>query len=66
MMPQDDGMQLDPQMLVPILNQKIGEAAIREAQLEAVVMQLQREKLQLEVTLEALKTAADEATEEKS
>ena len=59
-----DGMNLDPQIQVQVLQSKLAEAAIREAQLEVGVQQLLMEKQALLGRLEALEGVDVEVVED--
>lgn len=58
MIPQNDGVRLDPQALIAALSQKVGESAIREAQMEAAIAQLQAELLSVREELATYTEAA--------
>lgn len=59
----NEGMQLDPQTMNNVLLEKIGQAAIREAQLEAGIQQLLQDQENQAQVIAALKAAAEEAAE---
>jgi hypothetical protein len=62
MQPMSDGMDLNPEVLVQVLQNKLAQAAIRENQMEAAIQQLIMEKAQLE---QQLKDRAEETTPEQ-
>jgi len=47
MQPMSDGMNLDPQMHVQVLQNKLAQTAIREAQMETAIQQLMSENQEL-------------------
>ncbi len=47
MQPMSEGMNLDPQVLIAVQNERLAGGAIREAQLTAAVQQLTMENMQL-------------------
>ncbi len=50
MQPMTEGMNLDPQVLIAVQNERIAAGAIREAQLTAAVQQLTMEVMGLKET----------------
>lgn len=50
MQPMSDGMELNPQMHIQVLQNKLAQSAIREAQMETAIQQLLYEKSELEVS----------------
>ena len=63
MQPMSEGINLDPQVLMSVQNERIAASAIREAQLTAAVQQLTMENMQLKGQLEA--ATADVVVEEE-
>lgn len=63
MQPMSEGINLDPQVLLSVQNERIAAGAIREAQLTAAVQQLTMENMGLKGQLEA--ATADAAVEEE-
>jgi len=57
-----DGINLDPSVLIAVQNERLASAAIREAQLTAAVQQLTMENMRLE----ALVPKDEEVTEDAS
>ena len=51
MQPMSEGINLDPQTLIAVQNERIAAAAIREAQLTAAVQQLTMQVMRLEQQL---------------
>lgn len=67
----EQGMNLDPQVLISVQNERIAAAAMREAQLTAAVQQLTMEKIglaenidRLELLVTELKALVPEVEEE--
>ena len=67
----EQGMNLDPQILISVQNERIAAAAMREAQLTAAVQQLTMEKIglaenidRLELLVTELKALVPEVEEE--
>ena len=54
MQPMSEGINLDPQVLIAVQNERIAAAAMREAQLTAAVQQLTMENMGLKAANEAL------------
>ena len=50
----EQGMNLDPQVLISVQNERIAAAAMREAQLTAAVQQLTMEKIGLAENIDRL------------
>ena len=48
MQPMNEGINLDPQVLMQVQNERIAASAIREAQLTAAVQQLTMENMRLQ------------------
>ncbi len=66
MQPMTEGMNLDPQVLIAVQNERLAAGAIREAQLTAAVQQLTMELMQVREQLQTLsEVKADEAVEEE-
>ena len=51
--PQEDGMQLDPDILITTQNNFIAQARVKEVQMEAAIQQLRMENYQLRQSLAA-------------
>ncbi len=49
-----DGIEVNPDISIQVLHNKIAQAAIREAELEAAVQQLLGETNRLRLTMEAM------------
>ena len=62
MQPMNDGINLDPQILMQVQNERIAGAAIREAQLTAAVQQLTMENMSLQSANEGLTEQVKELT----
>ncbi len=62
MQPMSEGMNLDPQTLISVQNERIAAAAIREAQLTAAVQQLTMEKIGLLEKMDAQERQIRELT----
>ena len=62
MQPMSEGINLDPQILLSVQNERIAAAAIREAQLTAAVQQLTMENMGLTSANEALTEQVKELT----
>ena len=62
MQPMSEGINLDPQVLMSVQNERIAAAAIREAQLTAAVQQLTMENMGLTSANEALTEQVKELT----
>ncbi len=60
MQPMSEGINLDPQVLIAVQNERIAAGAMREAQLTAAVQQLTMEKMRLQEQHDVL---ADKVTE---
>ena len=54
MQPMSEGINLDPQILMSVQNERIAAGAIREAQLTAAVQQLTMENMTLQEQVEKL------------
>lgn len=54
MQPMSEGMNLDPQVLIAVQNERIAAAAMREAQLTAAVQQLTMENMRLQESVQTL------------
>ena len=59
-----DGMELDPQMLIQVQQNFIASARIKEVQLEAAVMQLSAENQSLQARIAELEVTDREVTQE--
>ena len=59
-----DGMELDPQMLIQVQQNFIASARIKEVQLEAAVMQLSAENQSLQARIAELTPTDKEVTQE--
>ncbi|GAG29705.1 unnamed protein product [marine sediment metagenome] len=59
-----DGMNLDPQVLIQVQQNFIASARIKEVQLEAAVMQLGSENASLQAKIDELTATDKEATQE--
>ena len=62
MQPMSEGINLDPQVLIAVQNERLAAGAIREAQLTAAVQQLTMENMAKQEQLETLATAIEELT----
>ena len=60
MQPMSEGINLDPQILMSVQNERIAAGAIREAQLTAAVQQLTMENMQKQEQLETLAARIEE------
>ena len=60
MQPMSEGINLDPQVLMSVQNERIAASAIREAQLTAAVQQLTMENMQKQEQLETLAARIEE------
>ena len=60
MQPMSDGMDLDPQVMIQVLQNKLSQATIREAQMESAIQQLLGEKQQLQAQIETLTPEVEE------
>jgi hypothetical protein len=67
-MPQEEGMQLDPDILIATQNNFIASARVKEVQMEAAIQQLRAENYQLRQSLAARDevVSVDEPAEEES
>ena len=65
MQPMSEGLNLDPQVLIQVQNERIAAAAMREAQLTAAVQQLTMQVMSLESKVAEL-TPEDEVKEDAS
>ena len=65
MQPMSEGINLDPQTLIAVQNERIAAAAIREAQLTAAVQQLTMENMRLQEAVTRLTPADEEVTEDQ-
>lgn len=54
MQPMEDGIQLDQQMLVNVLQNKVSMSAVREVQMEAAIQSLSGENKHLKQLVESL------------
>jgi len=50
-MPEEDGIEIDEAVLIGVLQNKVAQMAMREAQLEAAVQQLRGQVFQYEIEL---------------
>ena len=64
MQPMSEGINLDPQVLMSVQNERIAAAAIREAQLTAAVQQLTMENMRLQEDVTRLTPADEEVVED--
>ena len=64
MQPMSEGINLDPQVLIQVQNERLAASAIREAQLTAAVQQLTMENMGLKQRVVEL-TPDDEVVEEE-
>ena len=64
MQPMSEGINLDPQVLIQVQNERLAAGAIREAQLTAAVQQLTMENMGLKQRVAEL-TPDDEVVEEE-
>ncbi len=64
MQPMSEGINLDPQVLMSVQNERIAAAAIREAQLTAAVQQLTMENMRLQEEVTRLTPADEEVVED--
>lgn len=55
-----DGINLDPQVLIQVQNERLAAAAIREAQLTAAVQQLTMENMGLQQQVQELTPVVEE------
>ncbi len=62
MQPMSEGINLDPQVLMSVQNERIAASAIREAQLTAAVQQLTMEKMALQEQNNVLEDKVTELT----
>ena len=62
MQPMSEGINLDPQVLMSVQNERIAAGAIREAQLTAAVQQLTMEKMSLQEQHDVLRDKVTELT----
>ena len=62
MQPMSEGINLDPQVLMSVQNERIAASAIREAQLTAAVQQLTMEKMALQEQHDVLRDKVTELT----
>ncbi len=62
MQPMNEGINLDPQILMQVQNERIAAGAIREAQLTAAVQQLTMENMTLQEQNDTLKDKVTELT----
>jgi regulator of replication initiation timing len=60
-----DGLNIESQYQIQVLNNKVAQMAVREAMLEAAVQQLLAQNQRLELTMNAMKEAADEGIVEQ-
>ena len=60
MQPMSEGINLDPQVLIAVQNERLAAGAIREAQLTAAVQQLSMKVMQLEEQLAPLVVVEEE------
>ncbi len=66
MQPMSEGINLDPQVLIAVQNERLAAAAIREAQLTAAVQQLTMQVMGLEQQLNPpVEVVADEFVEQE-
>ncbi len=56
----EEGINLDPQVLIAVQNERLAAGAIREAQLTAAVQQLSMKVMQLEEQLAPLVVVEEE------
>jgi len=56
----NDGMELDPTVLIAVQNERIAAASIREAQLTAAVQQLTMQVMSLEEQLNPVQVVEEE------
>ena len=62
MQPMNEGINLDPQILMQVQNERIAASAIREAQLTAAVQQLTMENMTKDEQLATLAARIEELT----
>ena len=62
MQPMSEGINLDPQVLIAVQNERLAASAIREAQLTAAVQQLTMEKMQLQQQVTELTPEEEDAS----
>ena len=60
MQPMSEGINLDPQVLIAVQNERLAAATIREAQLTAAVQQLTMENMGLKAEVEKLTPVVEE------
>ena len=58
----EQGMELDPQILIAVQNERLAAGAIREAQLTAAVQQLTMETMTKQEQLETLAATIEKLT----
>lgn len=61
MQPMSDGMNVDPEILNQTLMNRLGQAAVREAQMEAALQMLLQEKQGLLARISELEGVADDS-----
>lgn len=59
MQPQPQGINLDPEILIQTQNNFIGQARVKEVQMEAAIAQLMNENAQLRARLAELEVSAE-------
>lgn len=59
MQPMSEGIDLDANVMIQTLQNKLAQGVIREAQMEAAIQQLMQEKQQLEAQLAATEDAGE-------
>ncbi len=64
MQPMSEGINLDPQVLMSVQNERIAAGAIREAQLTAAVQQLTMENMRLRDQVNELTPEPEQDTQE--
>ena len=62
MMPLSDGINVDPNIAMQVMSNKLAQAAAREAQMEAAIQQLIMENQMLKGELEKHEAVSDEVT----
>ena len=62
---QEDGMNIDPQILIQVQSNFIAQARIKEVQMEAAIQQLLTEKQQLHAQLQELSEIQDDTAAEQ-
>jgi hypothetical protein len=65
MQPMSEGMEIDPNVHIQVLQNKLAQSAIREAQMESAIQSLLAENQQLEALVPSDKEVKEDASAEK-